>query len=233
MALLDLEGLRELQDCANYLLDHCPEARESLCQQGKENWIEQVSEASLIMLDVCNVSKDVMALVRHGLQDLQLTLRCNGSNLSEKIAAYNRYRNKLKKETLKCLNSLKSIDGGRGMMEMMEMQSIEQNLLFVAEVLREVRRAIVTMVESLLSLVCVPWLERKPSIGSFSSIFTMQFCCFDDAWDEVAMQSANTRLEAAEITVEELEIELECIFRRLIQTRVSLLNILTAKTSPV
>ncbi|EFH69374.1 predicted protein [Arabidopsis lyrata subsp. lyrata] len=199
-------------------------------QQGKENWIEQVSEASLIMLDVCNVSKDVMALVRHGLQDLQLTLRCNGSNLSEKIAAYNQYRNKLKKETLKCLNSLKSIDGGRGMMEM---QSIEQNLLFVAEVLREVRRAIVTMVESLFSLVCVPWLERKPSIGSFSSIFTMQFCCFDDAWDKVAMQSANTRLEAAEITVEELEIELECIFRRLIQTRVSLLNILTAKTSPV
>ncbi|CAH8252970.1 unnamed protein product [Arabidopsis lyrata] len=182
------------------------------------------------MLDVCNVSKDVMALVRHGLQDLQLTLRCNGSNLSEKIAAYNQYRNKLKKETLKCLNSLKSIDGGRGMMEM---QSIEQNLLFVAEVLREVRRAIVTMVESLFSLVCVPWLERKPSIGSFSSIFTMQFCCFDDAWDKVAMQSANTRLEAAEITVEELEIELECIFRRLIQTRVSLLNILTAKTSPV
>nr|AAV74227.1 At1g20520 [Arabidopsis thaliana] len=179
MALLDLEGLRELQDCANYLLDHCPEARESLCQQGKENWIEQVSEASLIMLDVCNVSKDVMALVRHGLQDLQLTL------------------------------------------------------LFVAEVLKEVRRAVVTMVESLFSLVCVPWLERKPSIGSFSSIFTMQFCCFDDAWDEVAMRSASTRLEAAEITVEELEIELECIFRRLIQTRVSLLNILTAKTSPV
>ncbi|KAG7646999.1 hypothetical protein ISN45_At01g020740 [Arabidopsis thaliana x Arabidopsis arenosa] len=228
---MDLEGLRELQDCANYLLDHCPEARESLCQQGKENWIEQVSEASLIMLDVCNVSKDVMALVRHGLQDLQLTLRCNGSNLSEKVAAYNRYRNKLKKETLKCLNSLKSIEGGgRGMMEM---QSIEQNLLFVAEVLKEVRRAVVTMVESLFSLVCVPWLERKPSIGSFSSIFTMQFCCFDDAWDEVAMRSASTRLEAAEITVEELEIELECIFRRLIQTRVSLLNILTAKTSPV
>ncbi|CAE5958063.1 unnamed protein product [Arabidopsis arenosa] len=231
MALLDLEGLRELQDCANYLLDHCPEARESLCQQGKENWIEQVSEASLIMLDVCNVSKDVMALVRHGLQDLQLTLRCNGSNLTEKIAAYNRYRNKLKKETLKCLNSLKSIEGGgRGTMEM---QSIEQNLLFVGEVLKEVRRAVVTMVESLFSLVCAPWLERKPSIGSYSSIFTMQFCCFDDAWDEVAMQSASTRLEAAEITVEELEIELECIFRRLIQTRVSLLNILTAKTSPV
>ncbi|XP_010459735.1 PREDICTED: uncharacterized protein LOC104740748 [Camelina sativa] len=233
MALVDLEGLRELQDSANYLLDHCPEARESLFQQGKEKWIEQVSEASLIMLDVCNVSKDVMTLVRHSLRDLQLTLRCNGANLSEKIAAYNRYRNKLKKETLKCLNSLKSIEGGAGK-GTMEMQSIEQNLLFVAEVLQEVRRAIVTMVESLFSLVCLPCLERKPSKGSsLSSIFTMRFCCFDDVWDEVALQSAGTRLEASQIAVEELEIELGFIFRRLIQTRVSLLNILTAKTSPV
>lgn len=231
MALLDLEVLRELQDSANYLLDHCPEARESLFQQGKEKWIDQVSEASLIMLDVCNVSKDVMTLVRHSLRDLQLTLRCNGSNLSEKIAAYNRFRNKLKKETLKCLNSLKSIEeGGRGTMEM---QMIEQNLLFVAEVLGEVRRAIVTMVESLFSLVCVPCLERKPRKGSLYSIFTMRFCCFDDLWDEVALQSAGTRLEAAQIAVEELEIELGLIFRRLIQTRVSLLNILTAKTCPV
>ncbi|CAH8357221.1 unnamed protein product [Eruca vesicaria subsp. sativa] len=229
---MDLEGLRELQDCANYLLDHCPEARESLCQQGKEKWIEQVSEASVTMLDVCNVSKDVMTLVRHSLKELQLTLRCNESNMHVKIAAYNRHRNKLKKETLKCLNTLKSIQGGgRGTMVM---QMIEQNLLFVAEVLKEVRRAIVSMVESLFSLVCIPWLERKQRRRSImSSMFTMRFCCWDDVWDEVAVQSASTRLEAAQIAVEELEIELGCIFRRLIQTRVSLLNIITAKMSPV
>ncbi|KAG2319650.1 hypothetical protein Bca4012_054105 [Brassica carinata] len=231
MAQMDLEGLRELQDCANYLLDHCPEARESLCQQGKEKWIEQVSEASVTMLDVCNVSKDVMTLVRHSLKELQLTLRCNESNINVKIAAYNRHRNKLKKETLKCLNTLKSIKGGgRGTLVM---QRIEQNLLFVAEVLKEVRRAIVTMVESLFSLVCIPWLERKQRKRSVSSMFTMRFCCLDDVWDEVAVQSASTRLEAAQIAVEELEIELGCIFRRLIQTRVSLLNIITAKMSPV
>ncbi|ESQ51406.1 hypothetical protein EUTSA_v10017569mg, partial [Eutrema salsugineum] len=148
MEQMDLEGLKELQDCANYLLDHFPEARESLCQQGKKKWIEQVSEASVTMLDVCNVSKDVMALVRHSLHELQLTLCCNESDINEKIAAYNRYRNKLKKGTLKCLNMT---------------QSIEQNILFVAEVLKAVRRTIMTMVESLFSLVCILWLERRPS----------------------------------------------------------------------
>lgn len=45
--------------------------------------------------------------------------------------------------------------------------------------------------------------------------------------DVMALQSANKRLEAVEIAIEDLEAELDCMFRRLIQTRVSLLNILT------
>lgn len=46
-------------------------------------------------------------------------------------------------------------------------------------------------------------------------------------WDRAALQRADNRLEAVEIMIEDLELELECMFRRLIQTRVSLLNILT------
>ncbi|KAG6648336.1 hypothetical protein CIPAW_07G140200 [Carya illinoinensis] len=41
------------------------------------------------------------------------------------------------------------------------------------------------------------------------------------------MEDTNKRLEAVEIAIEDLEVELECMFRRLIQIRVSLLNILT------
>lgn len=86
-----------------------------------------------------------------------------------------------------------------------------------------------TMVESLFSLGCIPWLEKRSSKGSLSSIFTSRSSDWlDDIWDETAVQSAATRLEAAEIAVEELEIELESIFRRLIHTRVSLLNIITS-----
>lgn len=231
MAQINFEGLRELHDCVNYLLDHCPKTRESLSQQGQEKWMEQVSEASLRMLDICNISKDAMTLVKHSLQDLKLTLRGNeSSDVNEKIAAYNRYKNKLKKETLKCLNCLKSMKGssgggGGGRVAM----PIEQNLLFVAEVLKEVRRVIVMMVESLFSLGCIPWLEKRSSKGPLSSIFMIRSSYWlDDVWDETAVQSASTRLEAAEIAVEELEIELESIFRRLIHTRVSLLNILTS-----
>nr|VDC88958.1 unnamed protein product [Brassica rapa] len=37
----------------------------------------------------------------------------------------------------------------------------EQNLLLVAEALNEARIVVVTMVGSLFSLGCIPWLERR------------------------------------------------------------------------
>ncbi|XP_013614566.1 PREDICTED: uncharacterized protein LOC106320746 [Brassica oleracea var. oleracea] len=167
------------------------------------------------------MTSDVMTLVKHSLQDLQLTLRGNeSSNVNEKIAAYDRYKNKLKKETLKCLkNNMNGSSGEGGGKEGMPR---EQNLLFVAEALKEARIVVVTMVGSLFSLEpallgCIPWLERRWSKGSLSSIFSVRSSYWlDNVWGDTAA----ARLEA-------LEIELESIFRRLIHTRVSLLNILT------
>ncbi|CAN6845475.1 unnamed protein product [Brassica oleracea] len=99
----------------------------------------------------CTPTSDVMTLVKHSLQDLQLTLRGNeSSNVNEKIAAYDRYKNKLKKETLKCLkNNMNGSSGEGGGKEGMPR---EQNLLFVAEALKEARIVVVTMVGSLFSL---------------------------------------------------------------------------------
>ncbi|KVI05163.1 Protein of unknown function DUF241, plant [Cynara cardunculus var. scolymus] len=45
--------------------------------------------------------------------------------------------------------------------------------------------------------------------------------------DAQALQSAIERLEAVESAMEDLEVELGCIFQRLMRTRVLLLNILT------
>lgn len=144
-----------------------------------------------------------------------------------KIVVYNRYRNKFKKEILKCLNILKSIKGGgRGMLVM---QRIEQNFLFVVEVLKEVRRVIVIMVEFLFLFVCIFWFERKQSKRLMFLIFMMRFCCLEDVWDEVVVQSVSIRLEVVQIVVEEFEIELGCIFWWLIQIRVLFFNIIIVK----
>lgn len=182
------------------------------------------------MLDVCSISKDVVLLVKEQLLDLQFTLRrkiFSQPNINAKIAAYNHYRKKLKKETLKCLRTLKGMRNESVVTS--DISTIDQKLVVVMEVLREVRVTTLTIVESLLSLISIPWLDQKSSKGSLrSKFFSSGDQSMYEICDEMALQSANKRLEAVEIAIEYLEVELECIFRRLIQTRVSLLNILTS-----
>ncbi|XP_057987470.1 uncharacterized protein LOC110660957 [Hevea brasiliensis] len=142
------------------------------------------------------------------------------------IAAYNHYRKKLNKETLKCLGSLKGMKNKSVVTS--DISTIDHKLTVVVEVLREVRVITITIVESLLSLVSIPWLDQKSTKGSFrSNFFSSGGQIMYEICDETALQSANKRLEAVEIAIEDLEAELECIFRRLIQTRVSLPNTLT------
>ena len=224
MDRLNFEALRDLHNTANDLLHmYSPMVQHALADHRQEKWVSEVSEASLRMLDVCGISKDVLLLVKQHLQDLQLTLRRVGeSDVGDKFSAYNNYRKKLKKETVKCLNSLK---GMKIKSIISEIMPVDHNLTVVVDVLREVRVTTMSTVESLLSLIAIPWLDRKSSKGSFASklMRTSQSCLYDIC----DVQSANKRLEAVEITLEYLEVELECMFRRLIQTRVALLNILT------
>lgn len=227
MALPNFDALRDLHNSANDLL-HSPPVQRALFHRRQEKWVHEVSEASLWMLDVCSISKDVLLLVKEQPQDLQFTLRrvCIGEpDIGRKIAAYNRYRKKSKKETFKCLNSLKGI---KYKCFTSDLPAIDGSLKVVVDVLKEVRATAISIVESPLSLISIPWLDRKSAKGSFASRFVrVSDCSMYDVFDLMALQSANKRLEAVEIAIEDLEAELECTFRRLIQTRVSLLNILT------
>ncbi|KAB1203583.1 hypothetical protein CJ030_MR8G015406 [Morella rubra] len=109
-----------------------------------------------------------------------------------------------------------------------DLPAIDGSLKVVVDVLKEVRATAISIVESPLSLISIPWLDRKSAKGSFASRFVrVSDCSMYDVCDLMALQSANKRLEAVEIAIEDLEAELECTFRRLIQTRLSLLNILT------
>ncbi|CAI0434971.1 unnamed protein product [Linum tenue] len=234
MGLPNFTALRDLHNSANDLLDS-PELIQKVTVGGRKTheskWLYQASEASLRMLDVCGVSKDVLSLVKEHLLDLQFTLRgraLSRNDIESKFLAYSDCRKKLRKETLKCLKSLK------GMMKesnnhQLAVDFCDEDLAVVAEVLREVRGSSVSIVESLLSLISIPWLDdRSGKTASFAGkLMRRRKGRVGDFCDETALQTANKRLEAVEIAIEDLGSELECMFRRLIQTRASLLNILT------
>ncbi|MCD7462922.1 hypothetical protein HAX54_049634 [Datura stramonium] len=231
MALPNFDALRDLHDSANNLL-HSPLIKREIAHHGQEKWVHEVSETSLRMLEVCGTTKDVLLLVRDHLHDLKSAFRriSFGDNKFS-VSFHCQQRKKLKKEILKRLHSLKGMKSSKSSLGSNQISDGKNNLMVVVNVLREVKVAIMSTVESLMSLMSMPSPNNKKSNskGYFFGSKLMRVNSFS-SWgkcDAMTLQCVNKRLEAVDIAIEDLEGELECIIRRLIRTRVSLLNILT------
>ncbi|CAN4095484.1 unnamed protein product [Withania somnifera] len=235
MALPNFDALRDLHDSANDML-HSPVIKREIAHQGQEKWAHEVSETSLRMLDVCGTTKDVMLLVKDHVHDLKSTFRriSVGENATteNKLAPFHCQRKKLKKDMLKRLRSLK---GRKNNTKCIHSSSTsiddKNNLMVVVNVLKEVRVATMSILESLMALMSMPSpnTTRKTSKKYFGSKLLLRVNSLSlwEKCDTMTLQCANKRLEAVELAIEDLEGELECIIRRLIRTRVSLLNLLT------
>ncbi|WOG97733.1 hypothetical protein DCAR_0417074 [Daucus carota subsp. sativus] len=224
------EALKEIHDIANNLL-HSPAIKQALVQNQQEKHVHEISEESLCMLDACGTTKDVLLLVKDHLHQLQSTFRRisigETTATENKLAGFYIHRKKLKNELLNCLRSLKGLKNNC-ITNSDSDGPIDPNLVVVVNVLREVRVSAISIVESLMSLMSMPSPVCKSNRGSFRSKFMrVNSLSLWENCDRKTFQTGNKILEAVEIAIEDLEAELECIFRRLIQTRVSLLNIFT------
>jgi len=184
------------------------------------------------MLDFCGTTRDILLLVKGHLQDLGHIFRRarpkinNGLDFEAQILAHVLYRKKLKKEVGKCLRAIKTM---KDKYFITDLSQVDQNLIVVAHVLREVRGATVSTLDSLLNLISLPTtISITHNQTSFASKFIPIVRCqrLLERCDSMEIQMANKLLEEVESAMEVLEVELECIIRHLIHTRVLLLNIL-------
>lgn len=180
------------------------------------------------MLDLCGATRDILLLVKEHIQELQQTFRrakIEGSNFEAQISAHGLYRKKLKKELVK---SLRDVKGMKDKYLTSDLSLIDHSLIVVVHVLREVRGATISTLDSLLSLISLPTtVTIVHSQTFFASKFIRKNCQrLLERCDSMEVRMANKRLEEVEGAMEVLEVELECIIRRLIHTRVLLLNIL-------
>ncbi|KMS99521.1 hypothetical protein BVRB_1g022940 [Beta vulgaris subsp. vulgaris] len=230
--LPNFSELRDLHKRANDLL-HSPQIQQALIhQETTTTSVREISEASLEMLDVCGTTREVHLLVKEHLQELQHTLRRakieGGSDFEAQMSSHGLYRKKLNKELAKCLRTIK---GTKNKYFTSDLSLVDQSLIVVVHVLREVKEASISLVESLLNLLSLPTtVSIVHSQRSLSSSLASKFRRINcqrllERCDSMEVRMANKRLEEVEKSMEDVEVELECIIRRLIHTRVLLLNI--------
>nr|GLL37159.1 uncharacterized protein LOC109181230 [Ipomoea trifida]GMD40349.1 uncharacterized protein LOC109181230 [Ipomoea batatas] len=227
MAVLNFDALRDLHDSANDLL-HSPVIKREIATHRQEKLVHEVSEASLRMLEVCGTTKDVVLRVKDHLHDLRSAFRRimvgETACAESKLQTFRCDRKKLRKEMMKRMDSLKGMRKKNACLA-----AAKEDLRAVVNVLREVRAATISMVEAVMSLMSMPCPEGRARGSSAFAAKLMRVNSLSrwEKCDATTLQCANTRLEAVEMAVGDLEWELEAIIRRLIRTRVSLLNILT------
>lgn len=232
-----LGGLQDLHDHVDKLLQ-LPLTQQTLAQEHHAQWAEELLNGSVRLLDVCGIAKDVLLQTKECTNEIQSFMRRRRGGDAEfgrEVRNYLVSRKSIKKAIHKTL---------KGMESKCNNKTIET--VAMVNMLSEVEAVTLSVFESLLSFVAGPKLPSKSSGWFLVSklVHPKRVSCEDEETklekvdaalqsllrtsksdDLVHIENAQNLLGKFEPSIQNLEEELECLFRRLIKTRVSLLNI--------
>ncbi|KAK7253010.1 hypothetical protein RIF29_37375 [Crotalaria pallida] len=234
--------LQDLYICLDDLLNLASTQKLISHHHKGEKCVEEILDGSVRLLDICGITRDTMLQIKENVQALHSALRRRkgDSSIERSVAEYNLFTKKVKKNAKKLISSLKQMDIKFGVSPVLDK---DQDLAALIKVLREVIAMNMSVFQSLLSFLVIPSSKSKVSImvaklmkkGVQSCEENSELQCVDAALSTLLIEGANVekiqaareKLEALENAIESLENGLESVFRILIKTRASLLNIMT------
>ena len=180
------------------------------------SWVDEVLDGSLRLLDICSTSRDVLVQSKERLQDIQSVLRrrCSSKlNVSNQVSEYLKARKTIKKAIKECLK------GTQDVVKTNEANPIEATL-------KDLQAITVNIFKSLFSYIG----GSQRSSSTFSKFVISQKSEKETAVSEFDAIDATvdmSQLVKLESNIDEIDQVLECLFRHLVKTRTTLLNILS------
>ncbi|KAL7155611.1 hypothetical protein ABFS83_03G087500 [Erythranthe nasuta] len=196
------------------------------------NWINELLEGSLKLVDLCALSREIVSLSKESVQDLESSIRRNKAETatSADVSAYVASRKQIAKMVNKSIKNLKSFNH----------KSTTDNEE-VRTMLNEAESHDLSVLKSVLTLMSGENEKSSKTNWSLLSKFTTQNnrVYSESGAEDLSslkiqkstknMDSKNMlkKLKSSEMTIQEIEEGLEALFRSLVKTRVSLLNVLS------
>ena len=245
-----LSGLRDLHDCVDNLL-LLPFTQQTLTQCRQEQWVNELLDGSLRLLDICGMAMDALLQTREGAHELQSSMRRrrgSKNGISSEIEIFLTSRKNVKKAIQKALRNLK------GMEKDCRFSALDKDAetLSLISILREVKTATLTVFEALLSSIAgatagsqrsswslvsklmqhkrVACEEAEANISEFEKVDAALYTILGNknkSVNAVHVDNVHNEVSNLESSIQDLEEGIEFLSRRLIKTRVSLLNTLS------
>ncbi|XP_073120972.1 uncharacterized protein [Henckelia pumila] len=240
----NLAGLVSLHESLKNLIQ-TPSFQQALSHDQCGNWIDEVLEGSLALVDLCGFSRDVVSVSKESIQDLKSSIRRNRGQTatSDDINSFMASRKKIyKMVNKKCIKNSKRCNQNSATLVQEDV-----DLKTMVMVFREIEAISSSVINSILLLLSGSKARSKQRSWSLLSKFTQtsrvyseadQECSDNDFFivhfdestngkDNATVQNILRKLKVSEMAIHELEEGLEALFRSLVKTRVSILNVLS------
>ncbi|KAI5647742.1 hypothetical protein M9H77_33747 [Catharanthus roseus] len=233
-----LANLNNLYDSTDNIL-LLPHIQQAISQECQDRWADELLDGYLRLLDACSTTRDLFSQTKQIIQELLSALRRKDS---DELSGYLTSRKNSKKIIQKALKELGSIRRRQSVI------ATEKDTIAALSMLKEVETITLTIFESFLSQLYgrkkqTGWslVSKLTSTGVSNQEeekHTNEIEKVDNALNIIISRKQSNKDDIEQVeavqnqlgnilsSIENVEDELECLFRRLIKSRVFLLNIL-------
>lgn len=223
-----IKGLENLHESIDDLLLQ-PHIQRIIAHECPEKHVDEILDGYIMLLDACAAAKDLISLAKRDAQELLSSVRRRSH--AEAASSYLKSRRKFRKMAHKSLKASatrkkKNLGKETRPVEHLLMDAKSATFAMLSSLFSYMMGTKVQPLHNSRSLVSKLMDSKKVEQTEFTKV-DFALISFMHNGDDIKVDDLLSHLKNMESSIRFLEDRIECLFRRLIKTRVLLLNILS------